>query len=68
MTRMDALSPLAILARGYSVTRRLPGQTIVRSAGETAPGDRLETLVVDGEIISVVQECRRKQDDEQEEA
>ena len=68
VTRMDALSPLAILARGYSVTRRLPGQTIVRSAGETAPGDRLETLVVDGEIISVVQECRRKQDDEQEEA
>ena len=39
--RLDALSPLAILGRGYSLTRVLPSMRIVRSASEVAPGNDL---------------------------
>ena len=41
MARLDALSPLAILSRGYSLTRLLPSMRIVRSAAEVAPGNDL---------------------------
>jgi exodeoxyribonuclease VII large subunit len=47
MGRLDSLSPLAVLARGYSVTR-LGSGAIVRSAGQTRPGDEVEILLHQG--------------------
>jgi len=44
MGRLDSLSPLAVLGRGYSVTRLMSG-AIVRSAGQTQPGDAVEILL-----------------------
>jgi exodeoxyribonuclease VII large subunit len=35
--RLDSLSPLAVLGRGYSLTR-LPSGEIVRQAGQVIPG------------------------------
>jgi len=52
-TRLELLSPKATLERGYSITRHEDGR-IVRSVGSVKRGDKLTTLVSDGEIRSVV--------------
>ena len=52
---LDHLNPLAILARGYSVTRTFPAGTIVKDASEVASGDMLSTKLHKGEVLSRVQ-------------
>jgi exodeoxyribonuclease VII large subunit len=42
--RLQALSPLAVLERGYAIARRTSDGHVVRSAGELARGDQLEVL------------------------
>jgi exodeoxyribonuclease VII large subunit len=51
---LEALSPLGVLARGYSLTKRLPDGRLVRSAADVQIGDRLSTLLTDGELQSIV--------------
>jgi exodeoxyribonuclease VII large subunit len=53
--RLDALSPLAVLARGYSLTFRADGVTLVRSAAEVRPGDLIHTRLAEGQIVSRVE-------------
>lgn len=50
--RLDALSPLAVLGRGYSLTRT-PEGIVVRAASEVAPGQTVITKLGQGAI-----ECR----------
>ena len=52
---IEALSPLAVLRRGYSITEREDG-TILRNAGDASPGDILKTRLYDGEIVSIVED------------
>jgi exodeoxyribonuclease VII large subunit len=54
--RADTLSPLAILGRGYSLTRLLPSRRIVRTAADVAPGDRLLITLGRGEITAETRE------------
>ncbi len=54
--RLDALSPLAVLSRGYSITFRRPGRAIVTRAALLRPGDELETLLAEGRVVSAVRE------------
>ena len=53
---MDALSPLAVLARGYSLTQRLADGRVIRDAAEFTPGDRIATRFTRGQAISRVEE------------
>jgi exodeoxyribonuclease VII large subunit len=53
--RLETLSPLNVLGRGYSLTRK-ENQEIVRSAEQVHPGERLETLLQNGRILSRVEE------------
>jgi exodeoxyribonuclease VII large subunit len=48
--RLDALSPLAVLSRGYAIVYREPDGVIVRRAREVRPGDALRLRVSEGEI------------------
>jgi exodeoxyribonuclease VII large subunit len=48
--RLDALSPLKVLARGYSVT--LLEDRVVRGAAEVTTGDELRTILAEGELRS----------------
>ena len=51
--QLRALNPLAVLQRGYSVTR-LAGGEIVRTTEGLAAGDMLETRLAQGEVYSRV--------------
>lgn len=52
--QLDALSPLAVLSRGYSLTKRVSDGQVLRRAMDVQPGDQLSTLLDDGEVISQV--------------
>ncbi len=45
---LQAVSPFEILARGYALVTRAENGQIVRSVGQTFPGDRLTIQVQDG--------------------
>jgi exodeoxyribonuclease VII large subunit len=64
LSRLEALSPLRVLARGYSVARSLPDKKVIRSVGDVAPGDRMETIVGDGSLFAVVDETKKADDDD----
>lgn len=48
-SKLDALSPLKVLGRGYAIPRKADGG-VVRSVTDVAPGDPLKLRVADGEI------------------
>lgn len=52
---LEALSPLKVLERGYSLTRTVPGGEVVRTVAQLQPGDEIETLFQKGRIISRVE-------------
>jgi exodeoxyribonuclease VII large subunit len=49
--RLEALSPLAVLERGYSITLDAASGKAVRSASAVAEGDELDTLLGKGERL-----------------
>jgi exodeoxyribonuclease VII large subunit len=62
---LQALSPLGVLARGYSLTFRLDDgeasddlakSRLIRSVADVRPGDRIRTQLASGQIISRVEE------------
>jgi exodeoxyribonuclease VII large subunit len=57
-TALEAISPLRILARGYSITSRETGGAPLTSADDLACGDRLRTVLASGSIVSTVEETR----------
>lgn len=52
-THLHSLSPLQVLQRGYSLTRKTDG-TIIRKLDQIAPGMTVVTLLQDGEFRSKV--------------
>jgi len=48
--RLESLSPLAVLRRGYSITFREPEGTVLRDAAEVRPGDLVRTRLAKGEF------------------
>lgn len=55
--RLQALSPMAVLGRGYSLTRR-PDGSVLRSAAELECGEEMVTLFAEGSAVSTVREVR----------
>lgn len=56
LAKLDALSPLKILSRGYSVTRTLPGLCVVRDSSEVMPESRVVVTLHKGSIVCRVEE------------
>ena len=56
--RLNGVSPLAVLGRGYSLTRNGEGN-LVKTAVDVRWGDVLQTEVSDGVIESVVQDIKK---------
>jgi exodeoxyribonuclease VII large subunit len=53
--RLDSLSPLSSLARGYSILKLLKDNTLVKSVHSVAVGDMLEVRLIDGCIDCTVE-------------
>jgi len=54
--RLNTLSPLAVLGRGYAVCWNESRTSIIRSAGATTPGDTVRVTLADGELACRVTE------------
>jgi exodeoxyribonuclease VII large subunit len=54
--RLASLSPLNVLARGYSLTRRESDRVVVRRADQVHTGERIVTYVQHGSLVSRVEE------------
>ena len=52
--RLLALSPAATLRRGYAIVQRADG-TVVRSAAEVAPGERLTLRFAEDQLTAVAE-------------
>ena len=57
---VHALSPLAILARGYSITRRWPDLAVLRAASDAAPGETVHVRLAAGELLCEIRRTGEK--------
>ncbi len=54
--RLNSLSPLAILDRGYGILETLPHHKTIRCVAQVAPGDMIQARLADGELRCTVEE------------
>jgi len=52
--RLNALNPLEVLERGYSITRQLPSHTIIKDAAQLKQGDSLNVTFSKGAVDCIV--------------
>ena len=62
-SRLHALSPLAILARGYSICRDPATQQIMSSVLPIQAGQRVEVLLSDGQLTCTVDASQKRDPD-----
>lgn len=55
VAKLDAMSPLKVLTRGYSMTQTSKG-TVIRSVSQVEPGERINVRLSDGSLSAVVME------------
>ena len=59
--KLHALSPLAILMRGYSITLAMPGGRLLRDVKGIKRGDTIETKLAGGRIVSEVKDIVKEE-------
>jgi exodeoxyribonuclease VII large subunit len=57
--KLNLLSPLTILSRGYAICWKLPENSIVRSAAELAANDRIRVRLHNGALTGVVENTEK---------
>lgn len=57
--KLDAMSPLKVLTRGYSIVSADDG-TIVRSVHQTAPGREVQIMLSDGSVRATVSDIKEE--------
>jgi exodeoxyribonuclease VII large subunit len=62
--KLQTLSPLAVLERGYSIARVLPSKKVVRRASMLKAEDRVNVKVHRGEFIARVEEVEENDPDD----
>ena len=60
--KLDVLSPLNILARGYSITYKLPENEVLRNISQVNLKDRVKVKLHQGEIICTVEETNASEE------
>lgn len=62
--KLDAMSPLKVLTRGYSIVSADDG-TIVRSVHQTAPGREVQVMLSDGSVRATVSDIKEESNESQ---
>jgi exodeoxyribonuclease VII large subunit len=64
--KLNSLSPLAILARGYSICHSLPSGRVVKESGELKEGQKVSIKLYRGELFCQVEKTKleEKQDND----
>ena len=57
--KLDAMSPLKVLSRGYSIVNA-EGGAILRSVRQTAPKQQISVMLADGTITAIVSEIKEE--------
>ena len=60
--KLDAFSPLKVLARGCMIAERWPSHEILRSAAQVRPGDKIRIRLHEGEIHCEVTDDKNSQE------
>ena len=58
--KLQVLSPLAVLTRGYSITLHMPNGNVLKDAKGLKRGDKIETRLLKGRVISEVKEVKKE--------
>lgn len=53
--KLDSLSPLSVLQRGYSITRKIPSLQVLRNAADVREGDKVEVRLHRGALFCGVE-------------
>jgi len=61
--RLDSLSPLAVLGRGYAVCWNESRTSIIRSPAAVRPGDGVRVTLAEGELACRVERAGERIDD-----
>lgn len=63
LAQLDALSPLKVMQRGYSLVYRLGRDELIKSARQAGPGDLIQVRLADGRLKCQVYRSEEKKDD-----
>ncbi|RJP25896.1 MAG: exodeoxyribonuclease VII large subunit [Candidatus Abyssobacteria bacterium SURF_5] len=58
--KLDSLSPLAVLGRGYSIAYREPDKTIIRDSSEVSGGDHVRVKLHRGSLACTVNQVEQE--------
>lgn len=54
-TKLDTLSPLATLKRGFAIATLAEKKTVLHSAKQVVPGDKIDVQLLEGSIVCLVE-------------
>jgi len=57
--KLEVLSPLSVLKRGYSITETVDGNKILKNTKEVTKRDLIRTILAKGKIVSRVEEVEK---------
>ncbi len=60
LSRLESLSPQAILKRGYAVLKTVPEGYMIKSVADMGRGDMIEAILADGSARAQVKDIRKR--------